>query len=333
LTIDSNMSAPTVSIIIVNWNTREVLRDCLRTVYEQTRKAPFEVIVVDNASADGSVDMVRSMFPQTLLLANSVNRGFAAANNQGIERAKGRYVLLLNSDTLVLDGAIDQMVSFAEAHPEAAVTACRVLNADRTWQPTCFLFPSALNLLIGALYLNKLFPRNRFCGRERMTWWDGQETRAVEVVAGCFLLVRRAALEKVGVLDESYFMYGEEADWCYRFQKAGWQIVFTPTARIVHLGGVSTARLKGPMCLQLRASILLFLRKHRGLASYVAGCVFVSLFFLLRLPVWLATAAALGGTRAESWQTARTYAAGFWRALWGWQALCVRKEARTSPCT
>jgi GT2 family glycosyltransferase len=328
-----DMSAPTVSIIIVNWNTREILRDCLRTVYEQTRNVAFEVIVVDNASADGSVDMIRTVFPQVLLLANGANRGFAAANNQGIERAKGRYLLLLNSDTLVLDGAIDKMVGFAETRPEAAITACRVLNADRTWQPTCFLFPSALNLLLSALYLNKLFPRHRFCGRERMTWWDGQETRAVDVVAGCFLLARREAVEQVGVLDESYFMYGEEADWCYRFRKAGWEVVYTPTAQIVHLGGVSSARLKGPMCLQLRASLLLFLRKHRGWVLYAAGCAFVSLFFLLRLPLWLATAAVSGGGRAENWGTVRTYAAGFWRALCGWKALCVRERANAPACT
>ena len=319
------MNSPTVSILIVNWNTREVLRDCLRTVYEQTKTVPFEVIVVDNASEDGSVDMVKTAFPQVVLLANATNRGFAAANNQGIEVAQGRYVLLLNSDTLVLDVAIDRTVDFAEAHAEAAVVACRVLNPDKTWQPTCFMFPSALNILIGALYLNKLFPRNRFCGRERMTWWDGGDVRAVDVVAGCFILARREAIEQVGVLDESYFMYGEESDWCCRFHKAGWKVLYTPVADIVHLGGVSSARVKGPMCLQLRASTLLFLRKHNGLASYVAACLFVSLFFLLRLPLWLAKAAVSGGVNSEDWEMVRTYAAGSWRALYGWRALCVKK--------
>jgi GT2 family glycosyltransferase len=326
------MSPPIVSIIIVSWNTREILRDCLRTVYEQTTDVEFEVIVVDNASEDGSVDMVETAFPQTILIANTTNRGFAAANNQGMETAKGRYVLLLNSDTLVLDGAIGKTVGFADAHTEAAAVACRVLNPDRTWQPTCFLFPSALNLLIGALYLNKLFPRNRFCGRERMTWWDGRDARAVDVVAGCFILVRREAIEQVGVLDESYFMYGEEADWCYRFRKAGWRVLFTPIAQIVHLGGVSSARIKGPMCLQLRGSILLFLRKHEGWASYIPACAFVSLFFLLRLPLWLGKAALWGGGNSESWETVRTYAAGFWRALCGWQALCVKKQTQTPTC-
>ena len=238
-------------------------------------------------------------------MANTTNRGFAAANNQGIEVAQGRYVLLLNSDTLVLDGAIDKMVAFAEQHPEAAAVACRVLNRDRTWQPTSFMFPSALNLLLGALYLNKVFPHNRFCGRERMTWWDGQEERAVDVVAGCFILVRRDIIEQVGVLDESYFMYGEESDWCYRFHKAGWKVLYTPAAHIVHLGGASSARVKGPMCLQLRASTLLFLRKHTSFASYVTACILVSLFFLLRLPLWLVKAATSGKARTEHWQTAR----------------------------
>ncbi len=289
--------------------------------------------MVDNASQDGSADMVRTAFPQVVLIANTTNRGFAAANNQGIAAARGRYVLLLNSDTLILDGAIDKTIDFAEAHTEAAAVACRVLNPDRTWQPTCFMFPSALNLLIGALYLNKVFPRSRFWGRERMTWWDGLEARVVDVVTGCFILVRREAIDQVGVLDESYFMYGEEADWCYRFRKAGWKVLFTPSAQIVHLGGVSSAQLKGPMCLQLRASLLLFVRKYRGMVSYVAGCAFVSLFFLLRLPLWLAAAAASGGARVENWGMARTYAAGFWRALYGWKALCVREPAKAPACT
>ncbi|MCL5280978.1 MAG: glycosyltransferase family 2 protein [Planctomycetes bacterium] len=326
------MNSAVVSILVVSWNTREVLRDCLRTVHEQTRQTAFEVIVVDNASTDGSVEMIRTEFPQVRLLANASNRGFAAANNQGIKVAQGRYVLLLNSDTLVLDGAIDKTIAFAEAHAEAAAVACRVLNPDRTWQPTCFMFPSALNLLIGALYLNKVFPRSRFWGRERMTWWDGLDTREVDVVTGCFILVRREAIEQVGVLDESYFMYGEEADWCYRFHQAGGKVLFTPGAQIVHLGGVSSAQRKGPMCLQLRASLLLFLRKHRGRASYSAGCAFVSLFFLLRLPLWLATAAAARGAGAENWEMVRTYAAGFWRALYGWKALRVREQAKAPAC-
>jgi hypothetical protein len=170
-----------------------------------------------------------------------------------------------------------------------------VLNADRTWQPTCFLFPSALNLLLGALYLNKLFSAEPTLGPGAYDVVDGLDARGRG--RGRLLYpVRRDAIERVGVLMRA-IMYGEEADWRCCFRKAGWKVLFTPGAQIVHLGGASSAHVKGPMCLQLRASLLLFLRKHRAMASYVAGCAFVSLFFLLRLPVWLATAAPRGTVR------------------------------------
>ena len=139
------MSRADVTIIIVNWNTRVILRDCLRSVYQNAGSVDFEVIVVDNASSDGSVEMVRAEFDKVQLIANSDNRGFAAANNQGMAVATGRYVLLLNSDTIVLDGAIAKSVAFADAHPDAAVVGCRVLNPDRSLQPTCFMYPSVLN--------------------------------------------------------------------------------------------------------------------------------------------------------------------------------------------
>lgn len=314
-----------VSVIIVSWNTRDILRDCLESVYTQTRDRSFEVIVIDNASADGSPEMIKRDFPQVRLIENADNRGFAAGNNQGVEVATGRYVLLLNSDTIVLDGAIDKTVAFADRHLRAAVVGCRVLNRDMTWQPSCFMFPSALNLAISALCLNKLLSHSRLFGRERMTWWDGKDTRVVDVVTGCFMLVRREALQQVGVLDESYFMYGEETDWCYRFRNAEWTVLFFSTAQIVHLGGASSAKLKGPMRLQLGASTLLFIRKHGTVLSYMLSCVFVSLFFLLRLPVWLMRALSCRTGGRDCWSIVRAYAAGAWKALWGWQALRFRK--------
>ena len=198
-----------VSVIIVNWNTCDVLRDCLASVYANTKNIAFEVIVVDNASSDGSVDMIRSEFPHVKLIANSGNRGFAGANNQAIAVANGRYVLLLNSDTLILDNAIFKTVAFADTHPEAAVVGCKVLNPDRTLQRTCFMYPSILNMFLSATYLYKLFPRSKFFGRERMSWWDRNDTREVDVVTGCFMLVRRGAIEQVGLMDERFFVYGE----------------------------------------------------------------------------------------------------------------------------
>lgn len=318
------MNGTDVSIIIVNWNTREILRDCLRSVYENAGKVDFDVIVIDNASTDGSAEMVRTEFDKVQLIANASNRGFAAANNQGMAVAGGRYVLLLNSDTIVLDGAIAKTVEFADAHPEAGVVGCRVLNPDRSLQPTCFLYPSVLNLLLAATYLNKLLPRSRFFGRERMTWWSRDDVREVEVVTGCYMLVRREAIDRVGVMDEDYFMYGEETDWCWRFRRAGWRPMFTPAAEIIHLGGQSTAQIRPQMLLQLRSAVLLFFRKRRTYPAYAAACVLMSLWFALRVPVWGFKALISRVDRANCILLARTYAKGCVRSLGGWRTLCIR---------
>lgn len=276
-----------LSIIIVNWNTCGILRDCLKSVFDQTQDITFEVIVIDNASSDDSVQMVKSEFPQVILIENNDNRGFAAANNQGMQVAEGRYVLLLNSDTIVLDGAIQKTLAFADQHPEAAVVGCKVLNPDMSLQPTCFMVPSLSNLFLSSTYLYKIFPRSRFFGREQMSWWNRDNIREVEVVTGCFMLVRKEAIAQVGMMDESFFMYAEETDWCYRFKIAGWKLLFTPDAEIIHLGGQSSKNVKVKMNIELRKSILHFIRKHYGYFRYLAGCVLVLAFYLVRLPFWL----------------------------------------------
>lgn len=318
------MPKPDVTIVIVNWNTREILRDCLRSVYQSAGPVDFDVIVVDNASSDGSVEMVRAEFDEVQLIANSDNRGFATANNQGMAVATGRYLLLLNSDTIVLDGAIAKSVAFAEEHPDAAVVGCRVLNRDRSMQPTCFMYPSVLNLAISIPYLNKLFPRNRFFGREGMTWWNRDDVRDVEVVTGCYMLVRREALERVGPMDADYFMYGEETDWCWRFRRAGWRLMFTPSGEIIHLGGQSTAQVKPRMLLQLRSGVLLFFRKRRSLPAYWAACLLTALWFGVRIPAWGLKALLSRKNRANSILLTRTYAKGCVRSLGGWRGLCAK---------
>jgi GT2 family glycosyltransferase len=305
-----------VSVIIINWNTRGLLRDCLESVYEQAGDVEFEVIVVDNASTDDSVDMVRKDFEQVKLIENAENRGFATANNQAMAVANGRYVLLLNSDTVVLDDAIARTVEFADVHPRAAVTGCRVLNPDSTLQPTCFMFPSILNMLLSSTYLYKVFPTSRFFGRERMTWWDRNDVRQVDVVTGCFMLVRRSAIDKVGMMDERFFMYAEETDWCYRFKENGWEVVFTPAARIIHLGGQSTAKRPVAMIVQLRLSILRFIRKHRGLLAQLTARVLTATFFAVRLPVWFARTFR-SSHRAEATTKLQAYSTGAVHALFG----------------
>ncbi len=304
-----------ISIIIVNWNTEKILRDCLESVYVGTKQINFEVIVVDNGSTDGSVKMVEENFKDIMLIKNKRNVGFAAANNQGMAIAKGRYVLLLNSDTIVLNNAIAKTVKFADTHPEAAVVACRVLNPDRTVQKTCFMFPSLLNMLLSSTYLYKLFPWNKFFGRERMTWWDRDDIREIDVATGCFMLVRREAIKHVGIMDERFFMYGEETDWCYRFKKAGWKVLFTSVSEIIHLGGQSASKNPTAMNVQVRLSILKFIHKHYGSLRYSIACFLVVLFFLVRIPVWFIIWLLITKRRDVSALKLRAYTSGVGKIL------------------
>lgn len=315
------MAGIDVSVVVVSWNTRDILWDCLESVYAQTKDVSIEVIVIDNASADGSPEMVKRDFPKVCLIENADNRGFAAGNNQGMRLAAGRYVLLLNSDTIVLDNAIDKTVAFADRNPRAAVVGCRVLNRDRTLQPTCFMHPSLLNMFLFATYLNKLFPGSHFFGRERMTWWKRDDVRDVEVVTGCFMLVRRAAIDQVGLMDESFFIYGEETDWCFRFRQAGWKSLFMPQAEIIHLGGASSSRAANEMTLQLKAGVLQFICKHGTRARYVASCMLMGAFLAVRIPFWAMKAILSRRDRRNSWSRASTYARGLCRVMRGWRGL------------
>ncbi len=279
-----------VSVIIVNWNTREILRNCLRSVYEQTQDVSFEVIVIDNASSDGSAEMVKQEFPQVLLINNSENRGFAAANNQGLEIAKGRYNLLLNPDTIVLERAIQKSVAFADRHPNVAVVGCQVWLNENEIQKTCLAFPSLVQFVIQKIGLRRMFPRSRVFGRTNYGWWDRRTPMDVDVVSGMFMLVRREAIEQVGVMDEAYFIYAEETDWCCRFRKAGWRCVFTPTARIIHLegGSKSTEQTSVRMFVQQQKSLLIFHRKQCGRLSWMVVKAIYILSMLVRYVVFSA---------------------------------------------
>jgi GT2 family glycosyltransferase len=299
-----------VSIVIVNWNTREVTCDCIESLYDQTRSLEFEVVVIDNASADDSVEAIRRQFPDVILIENKDNRGFAAANNQGLAIAQGRYVLLLNSDTVVLDNAIEKAVEFADTRGDAAVIGCRVLNPDKSLQPTCFMFPSVLNMLLSTTYLYKIFPRSRFFGRERMGWWNRDDVREVGVVTGCFMLTRREAIEQVGMMDEDFFMYGEETDWCYRFKQAGWKVMFTPAMEIIHLGGQSSKQVQVDMLIQLRMSILQFMKKNRGPLKYLVAKMLTILFWGGRIPFWYLIAIFNINKRDNALQIIKAYRKG-----------------------
>lgn len=326
VTVNRDTHPVDVSIIVVAWNVKKLLQDCLESVVAQTKDVEYEIIYVDNSSKDGSVEMVRQRFPDVRIIENSQNNGFIKANNQGIEIARGRYVLLLNSDTLVLNNAIAKTVTFADAHPDAAVVGCRVLNPDRTLQRTCFMYPSLLNMFLGATYLYKLFPGSRFFGRERMTWWAFDDVREVETVCGCYSLVRREAIDQVGLMDETYFVYGDDPDWCYRFRKAGWRVLFTPNAQIIHYGGQNTRQMARTFRWQLEGSTLIFMKLHRQRWMFPIARLITASFFLVRVPYWSAVGAMRKDQRKKSFETAKTYFVGSLYCLLDWKKLLMNKD-------
>jgi GT2 family glycosyltransferase len=249
-----------LSVIIVNWNTRELLAQCLRSVYDTAGPLDCEVFVVDNASGDGSAAMVRQRFPQARLIENTENVGFARANNQALRLAQGRYALLLNSDTRVMPGALREMISFMDAYPEAGAVGARLLNADGSLQPSCHPMLTPWREFWRLLFLERLYHRATY----DMSCWDINLPRQVEVIKGACLMLRREALAQVGLLDESYFMYTEEVDLCFRLLCADWKVYWLPQAQIVHYGEASSRQEAERMYVQLYRSKTQFYRKTGG---------------------------------------------------------------------
>lgn len=274
-----------VSVVIVSWNAKDYLRVCLRSIDEQSQGLSLEIFVVDNASEDGSVQMVRAEFPHVRVIANQDNRGFAAANNQGMREATGRYVLLLNPDTVILENAIDETVAFAEKHPDAGVIGCQVWETPERIQRTCFRFPGPLNLLLADLGLESAYPASAFFARRRYGDWNRDTEKQVDVVSGMYMLVRREAIDEVGLMDEAYFVYAEEADWCFRFWRAGWECVFTPVAKILHTegGGKSTEKVAVRMYVQKQKSLQIFHRKNLGVLPWLVCKVIYAVTLVVRL--------------------------------------------------
>jgi len=264
-----------LSVIIVNWNTRELLAGCLESVAGSRLKvegrgaepvtsnpqpSTVEVIVVDNASSDGSAAMVRERFPWVTLIENAENVGFAAANNQGIPEATGRYVVLLNSDTEVRPGALEVLLGFMDDHPRAGACGARLLNADGSLQPSCHPMLTPGREFWRLAFLDRLLPRATY----PMARWDVTTPRRVEVIKGACLVLRREALDQVGLLDDGYFMYTEEVDLCHRLALAGWELWWEPRAEVVHFGAASSRQAREEMYLQLYRSKAQFYRKFGG---------------------------------------------------------------------
>lgn len=276
-----------LSLIIVNYNTRELLRQCLLSLRSARAQLELEIFVIDNASRDHSAEMVKQEFAEVELMQNAANAGFAAANNQGLRRARGEYLLLLNSDTEVRPGALEHCLEFFRAHPEAGVVGCKLLNADGSIQPSCESFLSLPLLFYESFFLEKIFPHNRVFGRRAMTYFDYDRALPVDYVKGAFLMIRRRAFEDVGLLDEGFFFYAEEMDWCYRAREKGWEVYFTPEAEVLHHGGQSGDPLSPAIFVQLHRARYQFYRKHHGaFASFIARMLMAA-GALLRAFAWM----------------------------------------------
>jgi GT2 family glycosyltransferase len=249
---------PVVSIIIVSWNARDYLVHCLNSISTETCRHPFEIIVVDNASADGSAECVERQFPKVRLIRSANNLGFAKANNLGIAQSRGSYLALINSDVKVLPDCLTRLVDFCEQHPEAGMAGPRVLGGDGKLQRTCRGFPSVWNMFCRALALDAFLSKCKWFSGFLLSYWPQDSLRPVDMLTGCFWLVRRRALAQVGLLDERYFMYGEDMDWCKRFWLKGWKLMFIPSAEAIHYGGASSSN----------APVRFYIERHRADLQY-----------------------------------------------------------------
>jgi len=269
-----------ISFVIVNWNAKKCLLEAIRSIYKTVSDNTYELIIVDNASSDGSVDAVTGEFPKAKVIVNNENIGFARANNIGIKQSVGRYICLMNSDTVILGNCIKNLTAFMDQRPDIGITGPRILNPDLTLQPQCRYFPTIWNNLCQALGLNHLFPKSAFFSDSFMKHWAHDKMRSVDVITGCFWLVRRCAIDQVGLLDEDFFIYAEDVDWCKRFHEAGWDIVFHPDCQVIHVGGASSKNAPIKYYLEMQKADLLYWRKHNG---KVLGYIYLSIVFIRHL--------------------------------------------------
>ncbi len=231
-----------LSIIIVSWNVKELLKKCLASIYQSQGSFSFEVFVVDNASADGTAAMVSREFSMVKLIANQKNAGFSRANNQAIKEASGEYILLLNPDTEVFPDTLERSLAFMRSRERCGIMGCRILNPDNTLQPSVRRFPTFLPIFLMLLKLPKIFPRLKAINSYLARDFDYEQTKEVDQLEGAFMILRREVFNKIGLLDEKFFTWFEEVDLCRRAKNSGYGIYYFSEARIIHHGGQSFAQ-------------------------------------------------------------------------------------------
>jgi N-acetylglucosaminyl-diphospho-decaprenol L-rhamnosyltransferase len=303
-----------LSIVIVNWNVRDLLRRCLHSIMYNfqlpTSDFQTEVIVVDSASSDGSVAMIEEEFPQVRLIAHSENVGFTVGNNQGMAVSRGRYILLLNPDAEIVGDALATMVEYMDGHSQVGVLGPQLLNPDRSIQSSRRRFPTLATAFLESTILQQWFPDNRVAKHYYIADRSDDEVQEVDWVTGACLLARRETIEQVGLLDEGFFMYSEELDWCRRIKAQGWKVIYLPTARVIHYGAQSSEQVKSFQHIQFQRSKIRYFRKHHGPWQAEALRLFILVTYLYQLIVealkWL-----VGHKRPLRMSRLRAY----WRVL------------------
>jgi hypothetical protein len=284
------MAAPDLSICIVNWNIRTDLEQALASVLNAGPGLGLQVVVVDNASRDGSAEMVRRRFPGVTLIESGENLGFARGYNRAAAESAGRHLLMLNPDTLVHPGALQSLVAFMDAHPRAGAVGPRLLNSNGSLQYSCRRFPTPRAALLRNTLLGRLIGRDRFTRAYLMADWDHRTPREVDWISGAAMCIRRQAWQEVGGFDEDYFMYAEDMDWCLRAHRLGWRIHYLPEAVITHRIGRSSDQRPLAMVAQFHRSMARFYRKH-----YAGGWPW-GLRWLPVAGIWLRAGLVLGQT-------------------------------------
>jgi GT2 family glycosyltransferase len=252
-----------ISIIIVSYNVRPFLINLLESVKRALSGLSHEIIIIDNASTDSSVQMLRARYPEIRLFANKQNRGFAAANNQGLAVAEGNYLVLINPDTLVQEDTFTTLLKFMDAHPSAGAATCKILNPDGSFSiDSRHSIPSPMTAFWKQIGFSRLFPHSHRFARYNLTFLNENEAHRVDALSGSFMFIRAAAVKEVGPLDEDYFMYCEDVDYCYRLGRAGWEIYYLPESPIIHYKGESTRKNDYRYVLHFNRSLYLFYTKH-----------------------------------------------------------------------
>lgn len=300
-----------VSIIVVTWNSLAHLQRCLQSLRASCPRVSYEVIVVDNASSDGTVVFLKEQHRDVVLVANETNRGFAAANNQALAVARGRYILLLNPDTIVHDDAVDALVKFMETHSDAAAAGPALRNEDGTPQHTGVRFPNNLNILFESFFLDRLFPRSKLFGRHKQLYADGTLPRRVDYVQGACMIVRADVVREIGGLDEQFFLYFEEVDWCKRMEQGGCTVYYCPSAVVTHLANVELGHYDERRIVHYHRSLMLFYHKHYSHTSSWILRLILIFRSVIRLCVWAGV--ALG--RPSLRRTAASSMKGYVRTL------------------